>query len=259
MKIMLPKVLGCVFGLIVCAGCSVKEDRDLCPCQLVLDFCEVDTALIRTVEIEITSEDGYMHQDYVETAGYGNGYLVEVPRRQLQLCVWNGREGYESDDGLRIPYGREAPEVYFHSSAIDAGCEQFREVVRMRKNHCRLTMLLKGEEVTPVEISLHGNIDGYTADGRPSKGRFKCSSKVGADACCSGVLPRQTDESLVMELEDGSGVLKRFAIGEYIAESGYDWNAPDLEDLFIELDFAVTHLTLVIQGWEKEHKFDVVI
>ncbi|MBQ2875254.1 MAG: hypothetical protein IJE85_08150, partial [Bacteroidales bacterium] len=83
--------------------------------------------------------------------------------------------------------------------------------------------------------------------------------RMNGDGICSIVLPRQIDDSLVMELDNDTGILTRFALGEYIAESGYDWNAPDLEDIVIDLDFAVTHLTLVIQGWEKEYKYDVVI
>ena len=118
---------------------------------------------------------------------------------------------------------------------------------------------MKGEVVEPVSISLVGNVDGYASDGRPTLGRFCCSSVVDVDGSCTMVLPRQVDNTLMMELDDASGVLKRFAIGEYIAESGYDWATPDLEDITIDLDFAVTHLTLVIQGWEKEYMFDIVI
>jgi hypothetical protein len=75
----------------------------------------------------------------------------------------------------------------------------------------------------------------------------------------SVTLPRQLDDSLIMEADMGDEVLKEFPLGYYIAESGYDWNAPDLEDLTIDLEFAVTHISMVIQGWENEYKFDVVI
>ena len=259
MKIKLPEVFGYILSLVLCAGCSVKEDRSVCPCRLVLDFSEVDTAVFSYAEVGITSQDGYLFETRIESDGFGSECVVPVPRRQLQLCVWNGREGFEYGDGLQIPYGEEAPEVYFHSSAIDAECERVREVVRMRKNHCRMTVVMKGEGVDPVAVSIVGNVDGYTADGCPSSGSFRCSSEVASDGSCTVVLPRQNDNSLIMELEDGSGVLKKFPIGEYIAESGYDWAAPDLDDITVGLDFAVTHLTLMIQGWEKEHKFDIVI
>ena len=259
MKIMLPKVLICVFSLIVYAGCSVKEDRTICPCRLELDFTRIDTTMIRSADVEIYTEDSLLFKDHLEVVIFDEEYAVSVPPHQLQLCVWSGREGYESDDGLKIPYGEESPEVYIHSSLLDADCEQLEEIVKMRKSYCRLTMIMKGEEITPISVSLTGNVDGYAYNGLPSQGGFRCSTKVKSDGLCSMVLPRQTDNTLMMELDDGTGVLKRFPIGEYIAESGYDWMAEDLDDLTVELDFAVTRLTLVIQGWEKEHKFEVVI
>ena len=73
------------------------------------------------------------------------------------------------------------------------------------------------------------------------------------------VLPRQTDASLTMEVDDGTGVLKRFALGQYIEESGYDWNEADLKDIVVEIDIAILKISLTIQGWDKEHTFDVVI
>lgn len=259
MRTMPSKVLMSVFSLIVCAGCSVKEDRTLCPCRLVLDFSEVDTAVIRSVDLDVTAPDGFVFAENVEASRFYEDYVATVPRQELQLSVWSGRGAFASDDGLRIPYGNGAPPVYIHSALLDADCEQLHHTVIMRKNHCNVTIRMKGEDVDPVSISLVGNVDGYALDGRPTLGRFCCSSVVGVDGSCTMVLPRQVDNTLMMELDDASGVLKRFAIGEYIAESGYDWATPDLEDITIDLDFAVTHLTLVIQGWEKEYMFDIVI
>ena len=40
------------------AGCSVKEDRDECPCILVMDFSCVDTSLVKSVNVLAESPDG---------------------------------------------------------------------------------------------------------------------------------------------------------------------------------------------------------
>lgn len=257
MKTMSSRVLISFISLIVCAGCSVKENRTLCPCLLSLDFSEVDTAVIWSADIEVAAPDGLVFNDHIDSGDFDDAYTVLVPRRELQLCLWSGRGKSTAGEGLRIPYGEQCPPVYIHSSSINADCEKLHESVRMRKNHSRVTIHTIG--YMPVKIALVGNVDGYAADGRPSLGNFRCSSDIGADGICAMVLPRQIDNTLVMELDDGTGVLQRFALGEYIAESGFDWTAPDLEDITIELDFAVTHITLVIQGWEKEYIFDVVI
>ena len=62
-----------------------------------------------------------------------------------------------------------------------------------------------------------------------------------------------------LEIDEGDGILKRFSLGEYIASTGYDCSTPDLQDIQIELDFAVTQVVLKISGWDGEHKFDIVI
>lgn len=258
MKTMPSRLLICLISLVICAGCSVKEKRSLCPCRLVLDFSEVDTAVISSADVEVAAPDGLVFYDQIDSDDYEN-YFVNIPRGEHRLCLWHGRGDCVAGEGLKIPYGEDAPPVYIHSSVIDAECEQLSEIVRMRKNHCRITIIMKGEDYTPVEIALLGNVNGYAGDGCPSVGEFRCSSGLDSDGICSMVLPRQIDDSLIMELDDGTEVLKKFTLGGYIAESGYDWSAPDLEDITMELDFAVTHLTLVIQGWEKEYKFDVVI
>jgi hypothetical protein len=64
---------------------------------------------------------------------------------------------------------------------------------------------------------------------------------------------------MTLEIDEGDGILKRFSLGEYIASTGYDWDAPDLHDIHIELDFAVTQIVLKVSGWDGEHKFDIVI
>lgn len=258
MRTMLSNVLMSFVSLIMYAGCSVKENRDLCPCRLVLDFSEVDTAVIWSADLDVNASDGFVFNDHID-GPLRNEYMFDVPRELLRINVWYGRDGYETETGLRIPYGRQAPEVYFHSSEVDARCELQKELIRMRKNHCKVTIRMTGNNTDPIKIALLGNVDGYMNDGRPSQGPFRAEERMNGDGICSIVLPRQLDDSLVMELDNDTGILTRFALGEYIAESGYDWNAPDLEDIVIDLDFAVTHLTLVIQGWEKEYKYDVVI
>ena len=82
---------------------------------------------------------------------------------------------------------------------------------------------------------------------------------VGADHGYVAVLPRQVDASLVLEIDDGKGNSKVFALGQYMIASGYDWNEPDLEDVTVTLDYALTELRLVVNGWESVYRYDVEI
>ena len=72
-------------------------------------------------------------------------------------------------------------------------------------------------------------------------------------------VPRQMDASLMLEVEDENGISKSFAIGEYIMASGYDWNAEDLSDITVTLDYYITGVTVLVQKWDDEFVFDLVL
>ncbi len=253
------KVLICLVGIMLGTGCSVKENRDECPCRLVLDFSEVDTSVIRHADLIMTADDGFVFTDNMETGDFRQDYSVPVPRSEVNVEVWNGTEDMLTESGLHIPFGEDCPPVYFHTSTVDARGDSVRETIRMRKNHCRMTVNLNFMENSPREVCILGNVDGYMADGTPSSGYFSYMLQGNADDGYCVILPRQSDNSMAMEISDDTGVLKRFALGEYVVESGYDWSAPDLEDITVDIDIAFAGITLSIQGWDKTYVFDVVI
>lgn len=258
MRCKVSDMLLSALSFIFCAGCSVKENRDVCPCQLLLDFSKVDTTYIKEVEFFVKNDDEIILSDVVEKEEFSGDYMAYVPRTGLDFCAWSGR-GDALTDVLEIPYGEDCPPVYIHSSAIDASYESVTETVVMRKSFCRMTLNVRMAVSSPLRLAISGNVNGYMADGTPAAGDFRVLLESDDESSFYVNLPRQKDDSLVMEVDTGDQIAKKFPLGYYIRESGYEWNAPDLEDITIDLDIAVTHLSIVIQGWEKEYKFDVVI
>lgn len=246
-------------GISLCTGCSVKEIRSLCPCTLVLDFSEVDTSVINEVDLYVTDDEDFLLENILSYDDLGCEYVTEVPRRLIHIGVWSGLERTYDGNGLTILYGEDCPPVYFHTAETDADAETVRDVVHMRKKHCVMTVKFEWKEDDLEGIFLHGNVDGYDRNGSPTPGEFMYELNQDEDGNCQAILPRQLDDSLVLEVNDGSGVLKIFPLGEYIAESGYDWNEPDLKDITMVLDIAILQVTLTVQGWDTSHKFDIVI
>lgn len=259
MNKMSSKALSLLFGALLSAGCSVKEYRESCPCRLVLDFSETDTLAVRSADLYVTVPGGYVFTDRVGSEFFRRGYSVYVPRTWLYVSMVNGDEGMSSAEGLKIPFGAECPPVYMHSSYIDADCEMWREIVRMRKNHCRMNITLKTDGGNMPDLKVVSDVCGYDVAGKPQNGGFGYETRPDLSGSCSVTVPRQTGDGMMLEIDDGGGVVKRFALGTYIASIGYDWTAPDLQDIDIELDFAMTRISLVVSGWDKEYEFDVVI
>ena len=259
MKKMSSKALSLLFGVLLSAGCSVKEYRESCPCRLVLDFSETDTVAVRSADLYVTVPDGYVFTDHVGPEFFRKGYSVYVPRTWLYVTLSFGAENMASSEGMKIPLGEECPPVYMHSSYIDADCEMWSEIVRMRKNHCRMNIVLKTDKGDMPYLKVVSDVCGYDISGKPLSGGFEYQTRPDLSGRCSVTVPRQTGNDMMLEIDDGGGVVKRFALGTYIASIGYDWTAPDLQDIDIELDFAMTRISLVVSGWDKEYEFDVVI
>ncbi len=259
MRTIPSNMLLCLICMMIGNGCSVKENRDFCPCRLVLDCSEVDTLVVESADFVVAADDGFVFTDELAADEFCRDIVVQVPRTDVSVGVWSGTGGMLNGNGLEIPCGGDCPPVYFHASNVYAGHETVREMITMRKNHCLMTVSLNNMDSAPEEINVSGNVNGYLPDGKPSPGEFSYRLRPDGHGASTVILPRQTDNSLMMEINDGTGVLKHFAIGEFIAETGYDWNSPDLEDLSVDIDIAFTGITLIIQGWDRTYRFDVVI
>lgn len=247
-------------ALVFASACSVKEDRTPCPCILDMDFICPDEADADHVGLVVESSDEILWRDTVDVMRNGQGYQVPVPRTLLHVRAWAGEDVRASDLGILIPLGQDCPRVYMHDSDVRTDGEYFHEDVVLRKNHCVMTLLTEGEGRISSALMLKGNVAGYDAQGHPVQGDFEFLLEDGGlEEGYVAVLPRQTDASLMLEVDDGRGNHKAFALGRYIVSSGYDWSAPDLEDVTVTIDYALTEIRLVVSGWESVYRYDVEI
>ena len=256
----LSGVLAVTSVVMLVLSCSVKEDRDVCPCRLFLDLGDVDTSVVKYAELVLTASDGFCSRDTLDVENIRDGYAADVPRGSVGVGVYWGAAGSVGDDGrLGIDYGNECPQVYMHSSLISADGESVVERVRMRKNHCIMTIRVQSETDFPFRLEAKGLVDGYESGGEPSNGDFMYAMYVDDEGKCQLGLPRQTDNSLVLEVHDRTGVLRSFALGEYVMASGYDWAAEDLQDMTVSLDYALTSVMISVEDWDEEYVFNVVM
>lgn len=250
-RLLLPVVMAAFLSV---SSCSVKEDRNPCPCLLELDIKGPDGMTSAPVDLFVISQDGYFLRDTVEAWKQEGLYSVSVPRTQLHVSVWSGGGKYVSEDGLVIPTGMECPRVYMHDSDVVTEGEYCREEVFMRKNHCVLTILAEGDGQEFTGLVLKGNVAGYDMTGKPLRGDFEFALEEDI-----AVLPRQVDDSLMLELQDSKGNRISFSLGRYIEASGYDWSAPELDDVTVTLDYALTEIRLNVDGWESVYRYDMEI
>ncbi len=269
-----------------CPGCSVKEDRDLCPCTLVLEFHSEDAERLQdgvTVCMRGYSADGFSLCDTLlagQAASDGSldtisdkwSYSYVVPKGDIDLAVAYSADGLagelnSSGRWIEIDEGRPCPSIWTCCEKVSARADRVTVPVRLHKNFCRIDIQVRdvdGEEF-PFKLRVRGNVNGYGLDGKPARGAFLCDAErsetesAGSGHGYAVTVPRQTDDFLTLEIVTDDGVAKSFAIGNYIAASGYDWTSADLKDICLEIDYARTVISFTIDKWTYSEQFEVVI
>lgn len=267
-----------------CPGCSVKEDRDLCPCTLVLEFPREDAERLQdgvTVCMRGYSDDVFSLCDTLlagraassggpDTISDKGSYSYVVPKGDIDLAVAYSADGLagelnSSGRWIEIDEGRPCPSIWTCCEKVSARADRVTVPVRLHKNFCRIDIQVRdvdGEEF-PFKLRVRGNVNGYGLDGKPARGAFLCdterSETESAGYGYAVTVLRQTDDSLTLEIVTGDGVAKSFAIGNYIAASGYDWTSADLKDICLEIDYARTVISFTIDKWTHSEQFEVVI
>ena len=234
-------------------SCSVKENRASCPCLLSL---EVNDLPVTPVVLDITGE-GYAHTEIV----YADTVLaLPVPKENLAVSAVGGALA-EGDGRVRIPVGEETPPLYLFYADVPALAERISVPIQLRKQFCTLELLFSGPPGygPPFEVEVEGDVEGWLRDGGPAPGPFSRRILPGDGGKAVIRLPRQGDDSLLMHIVFSDRIVRTFALGSYIAASGYDWNAPELDDLTLHVDISLTSVTLSTDLWSHTMDIDLWI
>lgn len=234
-------------------ACSVKENRDACPCTLVLGISGLP---VSPVVVEVTGEAG----SYTQIVHADTVLVLSVPKGEWTVSAVGGALSDEAG-GVGIPAGEEAPPLYLFHAVVSAAGEEAVVPVLLRKQFCTLELLFSGPPGfgPPFEVEVAGLVGGWNRDGSPAEGVFSHRLLPGADGRAVVRLPRQGDDSLLMHIVFSDQVVRTFALGSYIAAAGYDWMAPDLEDLTLKVDISVTSVTISSDLWAMSEEIELFI
>ena len=282
-------------GMLFLSSCSIKEDRDGCPCWMTVDLSDVAESRWKSPEVQSNiehqdvtkspesrsnvaenvllrlrgnSDEDAINYEYqvTEEVKVSSGALeYEVPRGAVGVsAVALGREipgqaGYDGDE-IRIPVGEQMDSLYGFFKMYHTRCESVLCDVELHKEFCTVSFTL-GEEgySSPYDIEVWGNVAGVSAwDLMPVKGEFRYAP-VQRNGVYQVRVPRQEDNSLEMVMLDDDDIVDRLPLGEYIARGGYDWTAEDLADVNVALDLEMQLVMITVSGWDGVVVMDIVI
>lgn len=279
-------------GMLFLSSCSIKEDRDGCPCWMTVDLSDVAESRWKSPEVQSNIEHqdvtkspesrsnvaenvllrlrGNSDEDAVEYE-YQMTEAVRADAGTLEYEVPRGSVGVSAVNPVRltIPVGEQMDSLYGFFKMYHTRCESVLCDVELHKEFCTVSFTLGDEGYSsPYDIEVWGNVAGVSAwDLMPVKGDFRYAP-VQKNGVYQVRVPRQEDNSLelvMVEMPDQVGhdgeraVVDRLPLGEYIARSGYDWTAENLADVNVALDLEKQQVMITVSGWDGVVVMDIVI
>ena len=167
--------------------------------------------------------------------------------------------GHDGDE-IRIPVGEQMDSLYGFFRMFYTRCESVLCDVELHKEFCTVSFTLGDDGyVSPYDLEVWGNVAGVSAwDLMPLEGDFRFTPSP-EDGVYRVRVPRQVDNSLELVMLEDSEIVDRLPLGEYIARSGYDWTAENLEDVHIALDLENQQVMITVSGWDGVVVMDIVI
>ena len=239
--------------LLLLSSCSIKENRAACPCALTLELTGLP---VRPVVLGVAGE-GF---SFTEVIHADTVLVLPVPKGAVAVSAVGGALA-DGDGSVWIPPGEEAPSLYLFHADVSTAAEQVILPITLHKQFCTLELIFSGPPGygPPFEVAVEGAYGGWQPDGSPLSGPFSKRLLPGADGRAVLRLPRQGDDSLLMHIVFSDQVVRTFALGSYIAASGYDWSAPDLDDLTLNVDISLTSVTISTDLWSRTEEIELFI
>ncbi len=227
--------------VLLTVSCSVKEDRTDCPCSLFVELESLPPSA--KAQLSFSSEGFYDSR----TALQDTSLMVQVPKTDVLVLAISGAS--PGDDGrVRIPLGFECPPLHLFAGEVDARGERAELTARLHKHYCLLELEFSGPPGwgEPYWTEIRGEVNGIEMDGSPSEGEFSCR----LDSGFSCRLPRQSPDRLLwLDIAMPDRVVRTFNLARFMLDAGYDWTAPDLEDMTLHIDLSVSEISFRTDNW----------
>ena len=254
----MDRILCLIPLMLALCSCSVKEDRSTCPCELSIRPSEP----LRTegnVLVSVIQDGTVVKQGMLTGQDFENGKChMTVPRKMSTLTVFTGITQMDAAGGvlLGIRSLHECDEVYSCMEPADLDRDAYDCTVLMHKNFARLDLVVIGMP-EGGEMKVKGSVNGYSlVNLDPSEGSFACAPSAGL-GMWSLRLPRQTDDSLVMDITAHGEYIGTVPVGKLIAACGYSFDDEDLQDMSVTVDLTERDAMIKIAGWEEGESYSI--
>ena len=264
---------------VLLAGCTVLEERNVCPCCLTVDFSAVDNG-IREWQMWLFSQEGeVIFKDTIYRRSYTSPYVVEVPRNsKVQCLMWGNARGgtyVEEEFSMSTSLVKRdsvmSDSLFFYKDYISTMGENSSFTVMPSKEFATVDIFIKGwlgDDYEAQVAVICASAGFYVSKEFLERGAVTYASvyELGDTYTHfrSRILRQPDTENVLLKLyirdlnPDGSlGEIKvdtEVPLGEYLFENGYDMGNLSLEDIEIEIDYSYNRFQVKVADWEATYK-----
>lgn len=258
-------------GLLAASACTVREDRQPCPCYLDVDYRELLAAGLFPDEPG-TVDVALFHPELSARCTHPLATCPDVEEKTVSRDTVRvvALVGNRIPDGFPVPgtqiryeAGNQIDSLYVHTSEVDCTGEESVCVISPLKQFSTLffTDEEDGARLRSYNLVIRGTTCGLdAADLSPLEGAYLYTvQEYDKDGRISVRIPRQAESSLMLDFYDKDNYQRLFStpLGFYLFDAGYDPEARELEDYTIKINFDRALLYLRIADWEEEYIYQL--
>ena len=257
--------------LLVSCRSLVLEERESCPSFLFFDIADHDRLdsyhRVRIADFTYPEKQLLTADTTVVSRIQDKSFYMKVPKSDaVQGYGIAGFDGAQIRHGSEVVVddGNEFVPLFRFQFRTPARQEQVLIPVELSKDYCAITLRFTRtdsfsapEGLFPFYLMVRGNtvgIDGLS--GLPVPGDFQCRPREEQEGVFRVLVPRQADRTLTLEIwaKEGlyveEGLIDRYNLWPFIQkEGGFSWDARNLPDLHIDIDYTENKLAVSVQPW----------
>lgn len=260
--------------LVSCRSLVVEERRN-CPSFLFFDIANhgrLDSYhRVRIANFTYPESDLLVADTTVVSRIQDKSFYMKVPKSDaIQGFGIAGFDGALIRGGSEVVVddGKDFVPLFRFQFRTPAREEHVLIPVELSKDYCAITLQFTHTDsfsaqqgAFPFYLIIRSNtvgIDGLS--GIPVRGDFHYRPQEEQEGVFRVLVPRQADRTLALEIwaKEGQyveeGMVGSYNLWTFIQDNceGFSWEARDLPDLYIEIDFTESKLAVTLQPWISE-------
>ena len=240
-----------LIGILLLSSCTVREDRALCPCRLEVDLSgfavfgrHASVAFWEGTNARL--EDAYTDSSFVRA----------VIKDAFDASVWcNVSEGRISGSRLIALSGAQPDSLRAFKSWLDCTGETCTETAVPHRQFARITLKVCMEPGThyPYVFYVESDYNGLDLrDFSPVRGNLVFPVRqTEEDTFVFNLLRHGPDTMVRIGIYDETERADELPLHEWMRAAGYDWDAPDLEDITLYLDYVHQKIRIIVSNWQE--------